>query len=473
MKNMNSEPETAGQEYRDKISTVDQEGKRVWIYPHKPSGPLTSARAWISVLLLGFLFIAPFIRVNGQPLILLDVLNRKFILFGIVFWPQDFHIFVLATISLIVFILLFTVVFGRVWCGWACPQTVFMEMVFRRIEYWIEGDARQQKALNRAPWTASKSARKITKHAVFFSLSFLIGNTFLAYIIGTDSLLEIVTAPPAEHLAGLTAMLLFSGAFYWVFAFFREQVCTLVCPYGRLQGVLLDRNSIVVAYDFRRGEPRGRFSRKQPRDRLGDCVDCSRCVQVCPTGIDIRNGTQLECINCTACIDACNRVMQKVHLPKGLIRYASHKGISEGKQSLVTGRVAGYGLVFILLSGLTFGLIAARDPIETTVLRTPGTMYQQNDAGMISNLYNLKIVNKTFEPRAITLRLESPEGDVRMVGGDPVVPENDVFQSAFFVEIPYDRLQFVNTPVRIGVYSQDELIETITTSFIGPDKFKK
>ena len=458
--------------YRDKVSTIDEEGKRIWIYPKKPRGPFTRAREILAVFLLAFLFGAPFITVNNQPLLLFDILNRKFVIFGLVFWPQDFHLFVLATLSLIVFIALFTVILGRLWCGWACPQTIFMEMVFRKIEYWIEGDARNQIALNKSPWTGKKIFKKISKHIIFYSISFIIGNTFLAYIIGKDELFRIITDPPSEHVAGLTAMILFSSVFYGVFAFFREQVCTMVCPYGRLQGVLLDPNTIVVAYDFKRGEPKGRFQRNQKRNDLGDCVECNQCVEVCPTGIDIRNGTQLECINCTACIDACNSVMKKLKWPKGLIRYASFNGISDGKKLRFTLRIAGYSSILLLLVVITNIFLFGRSPVETTILRTPGLMFQRTDDGNITNLYNIKIVNKTQDKQQIKLKLKSPKGTIKIIGGDMNVPEQGLFESAFFVEIPEETIFMARLPIYLEVYSGEELIEEIRSSFLGPEKEK-
>ncbi|MBR9978074.1 MAG: 4Fe-4S binding protein, partial [Bacteroidetes bacterium] len=273
--------------FRDRIATVDEEGGRNWIYPKKPFGRFFRWRTWVSWLLLAFLFLAPFIRINDEQLLLFNVLERKFVLFGITFWPQDFHLFVLLMIASVVFIFLFTAVYGRIFCGWICPQTIFMEMVFRKIEYLIEGDAHKQRALHAAPWTTGKILKKVSKQVIFFGISFLISNLFLAYIIGMDELLEIVTAPPSAHLTGFITILLFSGAFYFVFSWFREQVCTLVCPYGRLQGVLLDESSVVISYDFVRGEPREKF-RKNVERKAGDCVDCHQCVVVCPTGIDIR-----------------------------------------------------------------------------------------------------------------------------------------------------------------------------------------
>jgi len=458
--------------YRDKVATVDEQGRRVWIYPKKQHGPLTRAREIIAVFLLLFLLFAPFIRVNHLPLLQFDILNRKFVLFGLIFWPQDFYLFVLATIALVVFIILFTVALGRLWCGWACPQTIFMEMVFRRIEYWIEGDARRQIALAKAPWTVEKIFKKLFKHSLFYTVSFLIGNTFLAYIIGTDALFRIITDPPSEHIAGLSAMILFSTVFYGVFAFFREQVCTMVCPYGRLQGVLLDQNSIVVAYDFKRGEPRGRFRKQEDRTARGDCVECHQCVEVCPTGIDIRNGTQLECINCTACIDACNAVMKKLGWPKGLIRYASYLGIKEGKKLRFSPRIAGYTSILTLLLVVTGYFMLSRADIETTVLRTPGLLYQEMDDQYISNLYNIKIINKTQSAVPIEIKLKAPEGRINLVGGKLRVPGNQLVETSFFIELPVNNIKFSRIPVYLEIFSGVRLLEEIRTSFIGPETKK-
>jgi cytochrome c oxidase accessory protein FixG len=275
------------EDFRDHIATVDDSGGRIWVYPKKPSGPYYKYRTLVSWILLAILFGIPFIKVNGDPLFLFNIVERKFIIFSIVFTPQDMHLFALAMITLMLFIVLFTVVFGRLFCGWVCPQTIFMEMVFRKIEYWIEGDFNQQKKLNKAPWTSKKLFKKTLKHVIFFLIAIIIANTFLSYIIGVEQVGKIITEPIKMHLSGFFGMLVFSGLFYGVFAFFREQVCTVVCPYGRLQGVLLVKNSIVVIYDWIRGEPRGKI-RKKKKDSdnaeppLGDCVNCNLCVKVCP-----------------------------------------------------------------------------------------------------------------------------------------------------------------------------------------------
>lgn len=318
--------------FRDTIATVDRQGKRSWIYAKQPKGRWYNIRSLVSLLYFSVFFSLPFISINGRPLFMLNVVEGKFILFGAIFWPQDFFIFGLAMLAFILFIVVFTMAFGRLFCGWMCPQTIFMEMLFRRLEYWIEGDAAAQKMLRLSPWNTNKIIRKTGKHIAFYALSFLIANIFLAYIIGAGALEKIINEPLSLHAGGFIAIMVFSGVFYGVFAFMREQICTIVCPYGRLQGVLLDRNSILVAYDYVRGEPRGKFRKNESRAH-GDCIDCMQCVKVCPTGIDIRNGTQLECVNCTACIDACDFMMEQTGRPKGLIRYASENGIAS-KQKL-------------------------------------------------------------------------------------------------------------------------------------------
>lgn len=459
-------------DFRDHLATIDEKGKRVWVYAKKPKGRFTAWRNIVGFALLLFFIVAPFIRINGQPLLLLNFIDRKFVILGMQFWPQDFHLFFLGMISLMVFIILFTVAFGRIWCGWACPQTVFMELIFRRIEYWIEGDAYHQKQLARQPWNFNKIARKTVKHAVFFLLSFLVGNFFLSYIIGSEALLEIVTDPPGEHLAGLAGMLVFSGVFYFIFSWFREQVCTIVCPYGRLQGVLLDRNSIVISYDYQRGEPKGTFFKGEDRRTAGkgDCINCTQCVQVCPTGIDIRNGTQLECINCACCIDACDRMMDAVGQPRGLIRYASEKMIAEGRKMKLSGRTLAYSMVLVVLLGVITYSLTARKPIETTVLRAPGMLYQEPEPGRISNLYNMKLVNKTMQDLPVEVKLLEPPGNIQLIGKEIVVEKESVGESVFFVILDRSSVTSEKMKVRLGIYSNGEEIDQVTVSFVGPNQ---
>ncbi len=454
--------------FRDHIATVDEHGKRVIIYPAKPKGPLHRARLMVSWVLLAFMFAAPFIQISGRPLLLFNVFERKFVVFGLAFWPQDFHLFVLATITFVVFIVLFTVIFGRLWCGWACPQTIFMEMVFRKIEYWIEGNSGKQRALDRGPWTGKKTFKKLSKHAIFLVISFAVGNIAVAYMVGVGRLYQLIADGPGAHLASFIAVVVFSLITYGVFARFREQVCLIVCPYGRLQSVLLDARSIAVAYDFKRGEPRAPMAMKGSERKAGDCIMCNQCVDVCPTGIDIRNGTQLECVNCTACIDACNSVMAKVGFPKGLIRYASHKGIVDGSRLRITPRTIGYSTVLVLLLTALITLMLSRADIETSILRTPGVMYQEIEGDQIRNLYSLKIINKTFEPIAIKLSLKDHPGTITMVGGDINLPEQGLAEQAFFVDIPRSALHSAHEELEIQVMAGDKVMEEIETRFLGP-----
>lgn len=457
------------QEFRNHLATVTKEGKRKWIFPKKPSGRFYNARTIVSFFLLAFLIITPFIKVNGHPFLLLDFPNRHFILFGVPFGPHDFHLFVLAMISFVVFIVLFTVIFGRIFCGWACPQTIFMEMVFRKIEYWIEGDAIQQIKLKNAPWTANKIFKKLSKHIIFFAISFFIANIFLSYIISMDKLIEIITDPPSQHLSGLFAITVFSGVFYFVFSYFREQACTIVCPYGRLQGVLLDQDSIVIAYDNKRGEPRGKLKKGNDFSHRGDCIDCHLCIDVCPTGIDIRNGIQLECVNCTACIDACDNVMDKVQRPRGLIRYASLRNIENKAKFKFTPRMMLYSVIlFILLSILTV-LMMNRTNFNVNILRTPGLLFQQQPDGTISNLYDLNLVNKSFDPTEIKLKLENPSiGELKIIGTDLKLGPQQIVEAKFMILLPKESISKMNTPIEIGVYDGNKLIKKIKTSFLGP-----
>ena len=466
------------EKFRDSISTVSSEGKRSWIYPKKPSGKYYKYRKIVSYFLLAFLFSAPFIKGNGNQFLMFNVLERRFSIFGFPFWPQDFHIFVIMMIIGVIFVVFFTVAFGRLFCGWICPQTIFMEMVFRRIEYWIEGDRGKQIRLAKQPWNAEKIRKKGLKWVIFFIISFLIANIFLAYLIGSDKLIKYVTEGPLLHLNTFISLTIFTGVFYFVFAWFREQVCVIACPYGRLQGVLLDNKSIVVAYDHKRGEKEaGRAKFKKNEDRVasgkGDCIDCFQCVHVCPTGIDIRNGTQLECVNCTACIDACDDMMEAVKLPKGLIRYASVDNIEKKAKFTFNARLKGYTAVLVILLGVLSGMLFLRNDVEARVLRLPGQLYERKDNNMISNVFTYKLVNKTSEDiDNIRMELLSHEGTITIVTGDNFdIPNQGLTEGTLFVEISNGLLEDDKQKIKIGVYSNDELIETTTTTFLGPRSF--
>ena len=433
----------------------------------------------MSYFLLAFLFAAPFIKINGNQFLLFNILERRFNIFGFPFWPQDFHLFVISMLIGVVFIILFTVAFGRIFCGWICPQTIFLEMVFRRIEYAIEGDRGKQIRLDKQVWNAEKIKKKGLKWFIFFIISFLIANIFLAYIIGSDKLLEYILEGPTENWNTLISLTIFTGVFYFVFAWFREQVCIIACPYGRLQGVLLDNKSIVVAYDHKRGEKeegRAKFKKNEDREASGkgDCIDCFQCVHVCPTGIDIRNGTQLECVNCTACIDACDSIMEAVNLPQGLIRYASEENIEKKTKFKFTPRLKGYTAVLFILIGVLAGMLFLRNDVEARVLRLPGQLYEHKDNNMISNVFTFKLINKTTEDvESVHFKLLSHKGTIKLVTHDDFqVPKQGLAEGTLFIEINGSALTGDKDKVKIGVYSGDKLIETTTATFLGPRSYK-
>ena len=485
------------EQYRDSISTVDKDGKRIWVYPKKPKGAWTDARTYVSWVLLVVLFTLPFINIGGNPLIRLDLLGRNFYLFGMHFTPQDFYLFVVSMLTMVVFIALFTVVFGRLFCGWVCPQTIFMEMVFRKIEYWIEGDASAQKKLNKAPWTNDKIRKKVTKQVLFVFISLLIAHTFLSYIIGPERVFEILTSSPLQNIGGFTSMLFFTGAFYFVFANLREQVCTTICPYGRLQGVLTDDDTILVNYDFIRGEPRGRIKKQRkpkktnplenvqqlvtatdvavaspteaPLKVLGDCIDCKLCVQVCPTGIDIRNGTQLECVNCTVCIDACDEVMVKIGRDTGLIRYDSYNGVKNQERKLLTPRSISYSIALFVLIIVNIFLFSGRTDIEAVILRTPGRLYNKIDETHLSNQYNYSLFNKTEVVHDLEWRFpDNPDVVIRFIGNPPTLVADDMVEGSFFLILPKDKVLKTKNAIKIELWSEGKLLTTSETNFLGP-----
>jgi cytochrome c oxidase accessory protein FixG len=465
--------------FRDSIGTIKEDGKRAWVFPKKPSGKLYEYRKYVSYVLLTFLIASPFIKINGNQFLMFNVLERRFNIFGFPFYPQDFHLFVISMIIGVVFIALFTVAFGRIFCGWMCPQTIFLEMVFRRIEYWIDGDRGAQIRLDRQEWDAEKIRKRVLKWIIFFIISFIIANVFLAYLIGSDRLIQYVTDGPSQHLSIMVSLLIFTAVFYFIFAWFREQVCIIACPYGRMQSVLLDNKSIVVAYDYKRGEAengRKKWRKNEDREEIGhgDCIDCFQCVNVCPTGIDIRNGTQLECVNCTACIDECDSIMEKVDLPKGLIRYASEDEITEKKKFKFTPRLKGYSAVLVILTGVLVGMMFLRNDLEANILRLPGQLYEHKEGNIISNVFTYKLLNKTTKSvDNVHFELISPKGEIKLVRNEnfDVQPEA-LAEGTLFIEINASVLIGDKNDLKIGVYSNDKLIETTTARFLAPRSYK-
>ena len=462
------------QDYRDHLSTTDKDGRRRWLYPKKPDGKWYRWRTWFSWLLITIMFAGPWIRINGNPLLMINIIERRFSILGQIFWPQDTVIFAVAMLVFITSIILFTTAFGRLWCGWACPQTIMMEMVFRKIEYLIEGNSTEQRALDAAPWTAGKIFKKAFKQIVFLGLSFMVGNTLFAYIVGSDQLLAIQFDDPRNHVAGLSFMTLFTLLFYGIFARFREQACTFICPYGRFMSAAIDENTMVVAYDYKRGERRGPLHRGQSFEQRktegqGDCVACRQCVAVCPTGIDIRDGTQMECVNCTACIDACDTIMDKVARPRGLIRFASLNNIERGEKQRFTRRMLLYAVVLAALVSLFLFLVFTRAAVETTILRAPGALFQQTAEGRIENIYTVKVINKSSRDLPLEFKLENPSGTLRVMSpGQFIIPKEKLAQTSILIELDSKQLTGPATKLVIGVYSEGKRLETVKTAFVGP-----
>ncbi|GGH71212.1 cytochrome c oxidase accessory protein CcoG [Phaeocystidibacter marisrubri] len=461
--------------FRDSIGTVDADGKRKFLNPKRITGYWMKRRTWVAMGLLVFFFAIPWIEIGGKPFLLLDVLGRKFVIFGSTFWPQDSYLLVLAMISGVLFVVLFTVVYGRIFCGWICPQTIFMEHVFRRIEYWIDGDRGQQIRLRKLPWTSwEKIWKRLLKNTLFWGISFLIGNTFLMILIGTDRWWIMVEQGPTQHWGNFISLVIFTTVFYLVFAWFREQVCLMVCPYGRLQGAMIDRKSIVIAYDKVRGEPRGKFKKNEDREEAGkgDCIDCNQCVDVCPTGIDIRNGTQLECINCTACIDACDVIMDKIEKPRGLIRFASEEEITSGEKWKFTTRAKAYTAVLGILLIVMGFLVSERPIAEVKLFRAKGQLFTHDKAtGEVQNVLKYTIINKANETLDLDIELVEPEGTVVYIGAEPdSIAVGSFVEGILLVKIPASELVTDRDKVHFQFKINGEVLDDQDFTFLGPRK---
>ncbi|AZI67143.1 cytochrome c oxidase accessory protein CcoG [Kaistella daneshvariae] len=462
--------------FRDSVGTMEQSGKRKWVFPRKPKGRYTDYRTIVAVILLAIFFAIPFIKINGNPFLLLNILDRQFFILGQPFYPQDFFILAMGAITSIVFIILFTVVFGRIFCGWICPQTIFLEMIFRKIDYLIEGDRNKQMKLDRQEWNAEKITKRGLKYFIFVVISLIITHWMFMYIVGHQEVLNIMQEGPFANFSNFLVMIIFTAAFYFTFAWFREQVCTLVCPYGRLQGVLIDKQTINVYYDFKRGENRSKWRKGEDRaaEGKGDCIDCNQCVVVCPTGIDIRDGQQLECVNCTACIDACDEVMVKVGLPKGLIRYATEDEIEKELPFKFTNRMKAYSAVLLLMVGFLGFLLSNRGTMEAKFIKPAGSSYFVRD-GNITNIYNYTFLNKSTKNQVVTVKIIEPEhGKVTLSGEDKIMLKKDqITKGTVNISFPEKEVTVSKQKVKIGVYdTSGKLLDSFDTYFEGPFKIQ-
>jgi cytochrome c oxidase accessory protein FixG len=461
--------------FRDSVATIEQSGTRKWVYPKKPKGKFTNYRDLVTLFLLAIFFILPFIKLNGNPFLKINIIDREFFIIGQPFYPQDFFILALGAITSVVFIILFTVVFGRIFCGWICPQTIFMEGVFRKIEYWIEGDRNKQIKLANQPWTGEKIWKKTLKWSIYVIISLIITHWMFMYIVGYQDVLKIMQEGPVVYPTNFIVMIIFTGLFYFVFAWFREQVCTLVCPYGRLQGVLIDKETINVFYDFNRGENRAKWRKGEDRKAAGkgDCIDCNQCVVVCPTGIDIRNGQQLECINCTMCIDACDEVMVKTGLPKGLIRYATQDEIEKEDKFKFTTRMKAYSVVLLALLGFLGYLLNNRGTLEAKFIKPAGSTYYVKD-GRINNTYNYTFLNKSNKDHTVTIKVIKPaKGEVIFSGENVILLKRDnLLKGTVNISFPEADISQPRQNITIGVYENGKLLDTFDTYFEGPFKLQ-
>lgn len=390
------------------LSTLNADGSRRWLRPRVSPGRFLTGRRWVGWGLIAIFALLPLLKMNGKPLLLLDVAHRRFHFFGVTFLSTDTLLLALLLLAAGLSVFFFTALAGRVWCGWACPQTVYMEFLYRPIERLFEGS----RGKGGRPAVPPSLGRRLGLFGVYLLVSLLLAHIFLAYFVGAEELLRWMTRSPFEHPGAFVLMAVTTALMLFNFGYFREQTCLVACPYGRFQSVLLDRDSLVISYDTRRGEPRGRMvhDRAVGDPQRGDCIDCGLCVVTCPTGIDIRNGLQMECVACAQCIDACDRVMDKISRPRGLIRYTSQRSLEQGRTRTARGRVLVYGVALLGVMSALVWLLLHRSPLDAVLLRAPGMPFAVLPSGDVQNPFKLRITNRTDVPRRYTVELRGAEG---------------------------------------------------------------
>ena len=446
------------------LSTLEADGHRRWLRPKPAKGRFELRRRIVAYVLIALFTVTPFIKLDGTPLFQFDVANRRFTFFATTFNADETLLLALLVLSIFIGIFLITALVGRAWCGWACPQTVYMEFLYRPIERLFEG--RHYSTNGRAPLPAW---RRILKYAVFGVISFHLANTFLAWFVGVDTMFEWTRQSPLEHPGPFALVAVVTALMMADFCFFREQMCTLACPYGRLQSVLLDRQSVIVGYDEERGEPRGKRKQGVDPSALGDCIDCGLCVRVCPTGIDIRDGLQLECIHCTQCIDACDGVMDKVGKPRGLIRYSSQAALAGEPVKHLRPRVVLYPAVLAVLL-IAFGIsLAKRGTVELEVLRVRATPYEVLESGQVSSRTRVKLTNRSDVVRTYSLELIAPGAEVIAPAFPAAVEPNDSLEAVIFVEQPAEN--FVDGNATVLLRLSDDLGEVLEREARVPGPF--
>src|SRR5688572_4029562 len=450
---------------RNSVTTIKSDGSRPFLFPADAQGRFARARRLSAFGLIVFYLSLPWIKINGHPAVFLDVADRRFHLFGVTLGANDLWLLFFVITGLGFSLFFVTALLGRVWCGWACPQTVFLDHVYRRIERWIDGDAVKRRALDNSPWSTRKFLKRAVKHTLYVLVSAVITHLFLAYFLSLPEVCEMVSDAPAEHWGAFGFIVVATGVLYFNFAWFREQMCIVVCPYGRMQSALIDDHSLVIGYDTRRGEPRGKvrpagpvqsFVRElaaQAAPGTGDCVACNRCVNVCPTGIDIRQGLQMECIGCTACIDACDDVMTRLGRPRGLIRYDSQASFSGGRTQWSRPRTVLYAALLLIGASVTTWALSTVKPANLAVTRMTGAPYIV-DAMSVRNQFLVRIVNKRSEPARFSLHVTGAPAGFRQNGFDRTVEVAPLGELVQPLVLQVSRAGYVG-PFHFGVRVQD------------------
>lgn len=491
------------------LSTLEKDGSRHWLKPHLAKGKFLNWRRLVAYFLIAVFTLLPILRVNGKQAMFLNIAKREFTFFGFTFFPTDTLLLAIFLVGVLVSVFLLTSLFGRVWCGWACPQTVYMEFVFRPIERFFEGTSGRGGEPRKEP----PAINQLLKYLTYFAICFYLSNTFLAYFVGSDALLEWVRMSPIKHPGPFLLVAVVTFFMLYNFCFFREQLCILACPYGRFQSVLLDDQSLIVSYDERRGEPRGKLKRKKTKassaeevsapdtvvqrslhqigtegglpasevavsqpistDAKGDCIDCHKCVVVCPTGIDIRDGLQMECINCTQCMDACDDVMRRIGKPEKLIRYSSKAANESGVRTMVRARVIVYPTVLLILAGAFLAVFLNKQNFTATLLRGPGNQFSIEDDTMIRNQLRLRVVNRADKDTVFTIKSLNDKVILTKDFEGIDVPAGKMEMVSFSAVTEFENFKYGSLPIQIEVTDGAELSQIMDFKMLGPVQLQR
>lgn len=464
-----SAPTRSRKPNRDSVTTIAADGSRNFLRPADVSGKYTLLRRLFGFLAIGTFIALPWIDINGFPAVFIDIPERRFHLFGLTLAAQDTWLFFFLITGLGFFLFFTTALFGRLFCGWTCPHTLFLEHVYRRIERILEGNSTRQKYLDALSWSdPNKLFRRGTKHVLFIIVSVFIVHVFLSYFVSIQGLYAMVTDSPIEHWSVFVFMLVASGVLYFNFSWFREQLCLIVCPYGRLQSALTDDDTYVVGYDEIRGEPRG----KPGKEGVGDCINCNRCVQVCPTGIDIRQGYQMECVGCMNCIDACNEIMDKLDRPRGLVSYSPANVRMRQKHRLLRPRIFVYIALMILGLGVMTASISTYSTATLAIARMPGAPFYIREDNL-QNQFNVRVINKSSKDQSYRISVSTPGQASTVLGTDELVKLEPMGETVRAVIISVRKEDWQGR-FTFDVYlseegSQESIVRKST--FVGPEEF--